>query len=407
MDDPHHDPHTLQVHASIAAVPAGRWREMLQTSNPFVDHAFLRILEDERCLGAGTGWSPRVLVASRGDRVDGALVLFVKGHSMGEFVYDWQWAEFSERNGVPYYPKLVSCSPYSPVGGPRLLVGPELEGAAAAGVRSALVREARRLSEQASGLHVLFHPEDESGLWADDGLYPRLGWQYHWHNRGYVTFEDFLGDMKARRRKEVRRERRLLAEQGYTVRAVRGAELTREDVTWLYGFYRSTCDRYPWGRAYLTEPVFHRLVEELPERVVAFLAYGPEGGAPVAGSFCLFDETTLYGRYWGAREDVPFLHFEACLYAPIAWCIERGLSVFEPGAGGEHKYARGFQPVFTVSHHRLRHPGVDAAIRDFCDREAQRVRELVAELSERSCLHEEARRGAGGGVGVAADLSRL
>lgn len=360
--------------AGVADVGAEDWDRLASGAPPVVEHAFLASLEEAGCVGAGTGWTPVPLVARSGGRVVGAAPAYLKTHSMGEFVYDWAWADAAARAGVAYYPKLVLAAPFSPVAGPRLLTSPDLSAAERDRVRRALLSAAADLARDrgAHGLHLLFPTEAERDLAVSSGLFRRMALQFHWQNEGYADFEGFLARFRSRRRKEIRRERRLVRDAGVEVRSFTGGEIedSFRDPAWR--FYTSTVDRHVYGRRYLNPRFFELLWARFRHRLQMTLAF--RDGAAVGGTLNLEKDRRRYGRYWGAGDEVPYLHFEVCAYAAIEDCIARGVEVFEAGAGGgDHKYGRGFLPVPTWSAHVHAHPGLHAALAAFARREEERL----------------------------------
>jgi hypothetical protein len=298
-----------------------------------------------------------------------AAPAFVKGNSEGEFVFDHAWAHFAEeRLGVPYYPKLIVAVPFTPATGSRLLVTPN---ASREQVTRAFVAGLGGLCDKLglSGAHVLFSPGDEAQLLVDAGMTHRVGVQYHWHNDGYSTFDDFLSCFNSKRRAQIRRERRELAAGGTRLEVLNGPDVTEAIADLSYELYLRTVDKYFWGRRYLNRGFFREVCARMPEAIHVVLARDVHSNRPIAGAFNLLGERALYGRYWGAFDERPFLHFDVCYYAGIEECIRRGLDVFEPGAGGEHKRARGFEATTTHSAHLLRNPILAQAIRDYTARE--------------------------------------
>jgi predicted N-acyltransferase len=360
------EPMQIRTIESIAAMPAAAWDACAGSDNPFVGHAFLRALEDSRSVGGRTGWLPRHVVVEDGA---GALLaaapMYVKSHSQGEYVFDHGWAEAYERAGGRYYPKLQVAVPFTPVPGPRLLVrpGPSADDARAA-LLHGLVEIAKRLN--VSSLHVTFpHAQDVTHL-TDAGLMLRLGCQYHWSNRGYRTFDDFLADLSSRKRKAIRKERREALAGGLAIRALSGDDIKPRHWDAFFAFYMDTGGR-KWGRPYLTRAFFECLGATLADRIVLMLA--EQDGRPVAGALNLRGAEALYGRNWGCLGDYRFLHFEACYYQAIDYAIAHGLQRVEAGAQGEHKIQRGYLPVPTWSAHWIRDTGFAAAVEDFLGRE--------------------------------------
>lgn len=372
----------IQILPSIHKVEAPAW-DALTDGSPFQRHAFFVALEDNGCLGPESGWVPRYLCFYERDALVGCMSAFVKTHSMGEFVYDFGWARSAQSYGIPYYPKLVIGAPFSPVAGQRVHARTDAHRRA---MLEALPRIAKKLG--CAGTHILFPRLDEASIAPEYGAFVRHAFQFQWHNEDYTTFDDYLAKLRSRRRKEVRRERRSVASQGIEVRALDGASVPQSYVRKIFELYLATVRQYSWGQAYLTEGFFRQVLETMPEHVVFFGAY--RDGELVAGAFCLRDETTLYGRYWGSFVDAPHLHFETSLYAPMEWAIKQGIRCIEPGAGGEHKFSRGFLPTKTYSAHWHGHEGFHAALDDFCQREARAVDAHIAHLlKEETPFHRQ------------------
>jgi len=351
----------------MASLDGGQWNGLTGRGNPFLRHEFLLALEQSGCVGSGTGWQPMHLVVVDRGRLTAALPLYRKSDSWGEFVFDWAWSHAYQQAGLPYYPKLVCAVPFTPVTGPRLLCadpgGPEA---------SALVQSALELagSLDASSLHVLF--PDAPSLRALDGgeFLLRQDCQFHWHNRDFSDFEDFLASFTSKQRKNVHRERRRIAEAGITFRRLRGAELGAKDWEFVYQCYANTFLQR--GRTpYLNPAFFRALANQMGEDVLVILAH--QAGAPLAMALCFLGTDTLYGRYWGSVRAVHSLHFETCYYQGIEACLELGLTHFDPGTQGEHKLTRGFDPVITHSAHWIAHPAFRQAIEKFVQRESQHV----------------------------------
>jgi uncharacterized protein len=365
---------TLQVKLvqGIGQIDAQVWDACVGPDQPFLSHAFLCALEDSGSASQRTGWLPLHLVVEAGGELIGCAPMYLKSHSYGEYVFDWGWANAYERAGGTYYPKLQVSVPFTPVPGPRLLVRPEAGAAARAMLAHGLVSAAEQLG--VSSLHVTFCPEDEWHELGAAGLLKRQGVQYHWHNRGYQTFDDFLGVLKSSKRKTIRKERARVKEQGLSIEVLTGDALTPEVWEAFYPFYRSTVDKR-WGSAYLTKRFFARLGETMPERVVLMMAR--HQGRYVAGALNLLGADTLYGRVWGCRREFEFLHFEACYYQAIEFAIGRGLARVEAGAQGGHKLQRGYEPVPTYSAHWIRDPGFRDAVARFL---AQERREMTSEM---------------------------
>jgi predicted N-acyltransferase len=375
------EPVTIRVVSRIAEVPAAEWDACAGGANPFVGHAFLSALEESGSVTAETGWLPQHLtVADERGRLIGAVPLYLKSHSYGEYIFDWSWADAYERAGGRYYPKLQSSVPFTPVTGPRLLLRP---GPGERSVAAALIAGMQELAERhgVSSLHVTFPERAEWQALGAAGFLQRVGLQYHWENRGYGSFEDFLGDLISRKRKAIKKERRKVAESGVTLRALSGGELEPRHWDAFHRFYLATADR-KWGQPYLNREFFALLGERLAEQVVLVLA--EQDGRPVAGALNLKGGQgsggTLYGRNWGSLGRYRFLHFEACYYQAIDYAIQHGLAWVEAGAQGEHKIQRGYLPAETYSAHWIRDPGFREAVEHFLEREREMLKHEMAAL---------------------------
>lgn len=350
--------------------------------DPFLRYEFLALLEESGCVGAGTGWRPYHFALRDGDgRLLAAAPTYVKAHSYGEFVFDFGWAEAYQRYGVPYYLKLVTAVPFTPVVGPRLRVHPTLALAEAVSAWLTAVREVCR-RERFSSWHLLF-PDTAVQTALNDhvgrGLLRRRDVHFHWHNHGYATFEDYLDTMKARKRNSIRKERAKVAAQGITFTHVRGSELTEAQWQALYTFYQATY----WKRGqmgYLNEAFFNLLRRDVSDATLVIFAH--KGEQTVAAALFLLGTETLYGRYWGCLEEYKFLHFETSYYQGIAYCIAHGLARFDAGAQGEHKLRRGFEPLYTASYHWVVHPGFRAAIGEFLQEETTAVEAYLVDAQD-------------------------
>ncbi len=367
---------------AISRVDAAAWDALAGDNNPFVEHAFLALLEESRSVGAGTGWIPaHVLVEAPDGRLVGAAPTYVKEHSYGEYIFDWGWADAAQRAGLQYYPKIVCAVPFTPATGPRLLVAP---GADAARVAVAVAEGARGLARRigASSVHWLFTTESERDVLAAlPDVHPRLTYQYHWDNDGYADFEQFLGTFRSRTRKEVRRERRHAAASGLTLETLRGPELDGDAWRSLYPLYLSTT-RKKGAIPYLTPEFFALLPQRVSERVVVTLAR--DGRRVVAAALSFEKGSHLYGRYWGCLEEHEALHFELCYYRLLDHAIASRLTHVEAGAQGAHKIKRGFLPAPTYSAHWLRHPGLADAVARYLDAERDHHLDDMEALGERS-----------------------
>jgi len=371
----------LSVHPSIEDIDEALWDDLLgEDGPPYLKWAFLRTLEHTECVHPRKGWMPAHLVLRQDETVIAAAPAYVKGNSEGEFVFDHSWAQFChEKLGRDYYPKLVVSCPFTPAVGPRLLVAPGADRSTCFAAFAAGLSQFADAHDLSSA-HVLFPDPDQAEQLQEAGLAMRHGVQFHWRNQGYATFDDFLSRYNSKRRHQIRRERREMQQQGLKLEVLSGSDLASDQIDHAYDFYRSTVHKYFWGRQYLNREFFHELCARLGRHVLVVFAYERGNPVPIAGAFNLLGGGKLYGRYWGATQERRFLHFNVCYYQGIEECIERGLSVFEPGAGGEHKIVRGFEPVITHSAHYLGEPVLDAAVRDFLRRERQAVqRQLEVE----------------------------
>jgi len=364
---------------TIDAVDADAWDALANPPdrpfNPFVAHAFLSAVERSGSTGPRAGWLPHHLLLEREDgALLGAAPTYLKGHSFGEYVFDHAWADAYERAGGRYYPKLLIAAPFTPAAGPRLL-------APTAPARRALASAAAKIANQnaISSVHVNFADEAEWAELRELGYLGRTGRQYHWRNRGYRDFQDFLDALASRKRKALRKERAAALEGGIEVARFTGADLTEARWDEFWTFYQDTGAR-KWGRPYLTRRFFSLLGEGMGERVL--LLFAMKEGRPVAGALNLIGGDCLYGRYWGCTEHVPFLHFELCYYQAIDYAIEAGLDRVEAGAQGEHKIARGYEPVTTYSAHWIADGGFRDAVARYLDAERDEVDADIALLRD-------------------------
>ena len=360
---------------SLGAIAPSQWNA-IAGSQPFLSHAFLSALHDTGCASPETGWSPHYLTAWRESTLVGALPLYSKVHSYGEYVFDWGWADAYRRHGRRYYPKWVVAVPFTPVPGPRMLA------ADATTQRALLARAIDGVRDGGhSSLHVLFPPPGEAAEGEAMGMIPRAGLQFHWTNPGYRDFADFLGTFAHDKRKKVKQERRRVAEAGVTFERIRGSAITAADWAFFYSRYEQTY-REHHSTPYLSLEFFERIGAALPGNVL--LVVGSRNGQRLCAALGLHDGETLWGRYWGTREFVSGLHFEACYYQSIEFCIEQGLARFEGGAQGVHKLARGLLPVATHSLHTIGDRGFAQAIADFCARERSEIAHAADELEAAS-----------------------
>lgn len=362
--------HTLRILTSIHEVPEAAWDALLtDRSSPFLEWQWLACLEDSGSVGDGTGWLPRPFALYEGERLVAAAPAYVKLHSEGEFVFDWSWADAAAQLGVHYYPKLVFAVPFTPATGDRILVDPALAPDERAQVISTVADAAWRLCGELelSSSHALFVPDDEAHAWSHARYLERHGLQFHWKNQGFTNFEGFLATLPSKKRTQVRRERAQLARDGVEIRTARPEELTRELAREMHALYLTTVDKFVHGRRYLTVRFFELVAERFAGRLAWALAR--KDGALVASAFNVKGGGVLYGRYWGTHVDLPFLHFNVCVYHGIEEAIREGLHTFEPGAGGEHKRLRGFRPTLTRSMHRVGEPRLARLVEPFLARE--------------------------------------
>lgn len=351
----------IRIADSFSVVPAAEWNRLVEETNPFMRHEFFAALENTGCIGKGTAWQPLLFLADNPQLV-AAIPAFIRSDSYGEYIFDWAWANAYAQAGIAYYPKLTIAAPFTPATGRRLLG--KVDDAVQGALLSAVIKQSER--KGLSGIHVLCETRDEQRLLSHYAFSPRLTHQYHWLNRNFKTFDDYLAGLRAHRRKEIKRERRKAAELGLRIRTLTGDEISEAAMLAMYSFYTETYAR-KWGSPYLNRDTFLELYRTMRSFLVLVLAYDEE--KPVAGSIAFRAADRLYGRYWGALGYYPFLHFELCIYRLIDYAIEQKIQLFEAGAQGEHKFARGFTAMPVLSSHRLFHPQGAAAIEDFLRRE--------------------------------------
>ena len=373
----------IELRGSLDGIDADAWDQLAGDDDPFVEHAFLRALETSGSVGPEAGWQPVHVTVWREEQLVGALPLYAKDNSWGEYIFDFAWAHAAAQAGLSYYPKLVSMAPFTPATGQRLLVAP---GQAYDEVVALLLAGARAAADEveASSIHLLFLTDDEREAVLPYELRPRLSMQYHWENEDYETFDDYLAKFRSSKRKQLRKERRRVAESPLDIAVKQGPELTDRDWEALVRFYRVNCLRHG-SYPYLTPRFFEHIRETHAHRVVAAIAYRDD--EPVASSLNFEKGGRLYGRYWGCREEHDFLHFELCYYQLIERAIERGLDHFEAGAQGRHKLKRGLMPTGIHSAHWIRDPRLSRAVMDFLPAEAMEVRAQIEMLAEESPFH--------------------
>lgn len=377
--------YVTRVFASPLELEASAWDALLQAAgepSPFMRHAYLAALHDSGSAAPATGWIPRYLTLWRDDELAAACPLYLKSHSYGEYVFDWAWANAYAEHGLAYYPKALVAVPFTPVPGPRLLAR---DAGARLALAKALVGWAR--DENLSSLHMLFASGDDVAACESAGLMLRNTVQFHWINQGYGDFDAFLAALAQDKRKKIRQERRKVTDAGVRFRWARGADIAPGDWDFFYRCYERTYLEH--GNApYLRRSFFRRMAECMPGHWLLFVA--ERGGKPIASSLIAIDGKVAYGRYWGALERVDCLHFEACYYQPLAWCIAHGFERFEGGAQGEHKMARALMPVKTTSAHWLAHPAFANAVEQFLAREGRGIDNYLEHLEERSPFRQAA-----------------
>lgn len=357
-------------YSSIRDIPAIVWNGLFDSQNPFVQHAYLLALESSQCVDPDTGWQPGHLLMTQNGEALAAMPMYRKSHSYGEFVFDWAWAEAYQRYGLDYYPKLLTAIPYTPVAGPRIGIS---KSGDTAKVLTAFINEVQRLAvtEGDSGWHLLFADEplqkQLAGSLEHHSLLHREAVQFYWFNHGYQHFSDFLANLRSSRRKNLKRERRKVAEQGISVQRKVGSDISDAEWAAFYQCYQDTYFKRSGHGGYLNQAFFKQLRAQMADQLMLVVARDEQ--SIIAASLFLFDNEALYGRYWGALRDVSCLHFEACFYHGIEFCIERGLSKFDPGTQGEHKLIRGFEPVKSASYHWIADSRFRAAIGDFVEHE--------------------------------------
>ena len=370
--------------SSLNDVSRDAWNALLGTQIPFLSYEFLSALEKHHCVGESTGWIPQHVLIYENEILLGAMPQYLKTNSYGELVFDWAWAEAYQRSGLDYYPKLVAAIPYTPATGPRLLISPDADRNI---VAPRLIQTALEYAKQhnISSLHCLFPHAEDLQQFQQQGLMIRLGCQFHWNNlpgeQHYRDFDDYLDHFTSSKRKKIRRERRQVTESGVTLRRLYGRELSDEQWLSVHRHYCSTFDRLS-GYATLSLDFFRELSQTMPQQLIVMLA--EHDGKSVASAICFRDNNTLYGRHWGCDAHFQNLHFEACYYQGLEYCIEHKLQRFDPGAQGEHKISRGFLPTPTWSAHWIADPTFKSAIADFLQRETLGMQHYIKELNEHS-----------------------
>ncbi len=370
---------TVSIITSINELAAADWdalvyKSALAEGAPLLSHAFLSALENTGCVGKGTGWNPHPLIVQQGGQLIGAMPLYLKSNSYGEYVFDWAWADVYQRSGLDYYPKLLSAIPFSPVTSTRLLGNKEAQLLMIEALENIMYQN------KLSSAHVLFPDETCADHFEAAGWLKRKGVQFRWHNKNYTDFEAFLATLSHDKRKKIHQERKKIANAGVICRTIKGAEITENDWDFFYRCYRNTY-REHHSTPYLTRAFFSEVAKTMPQNLLVILA--EIDGEPIASTLNIYNQNTLYGRYWGAVQFISGLHFELCYYQAQLFCIAEKIEFFEGGAQGEHKLARGFLPRPTCSFHKIAHPDFEKAIKEFLAREAEGIAAYTSELEER------------------------
>jgi predicted N-acyltransferase len=378
----------LEVRNGLAGIEPAAWDALVGDGSPFLEWGWLASLEEAGCVAAATGWVPQHLMLWDKGRLTAACPLYLKAHSQGEFVFDHGWAEAAARAGIAYYPKLLVAVPFTPATGARFLVCPDVEpGSAVRTLGSAL----KEICSQngLSSVHVNFCLPHEVAALNQLGFVRRAGYQFQWINPGWQSFDDYLAGFRSKRRVQIKRERRELVAQGIEITVHVGADIPDDLFAPMFRLYKSTIDKLYWGRQYLNEAFFELLRRRWKSRLCFFVAR--RKGKIIAGTFTARKGDVLYGRYWGAFDELRHLHFNVCYYASIEHCLQEGISRFEPGAGGEFKHLRGFDARPTESMHYLADPRLARAVRDYLAKERRAVADEIEWFSERSALKGAAR----------------
>ena len=390
---------TLSV-SRVDDIEAEAWNRLVPDDAPFVQHAFLANLERSGCVGGSTGWTPDIQLLytqppDGEEELIGAVPLYLKDHSAGEFVFDWAWADAAQRAGIQYYPKAVVGVPFTPVTGPRLLVSDSIDDPG--DIKKRLIERAIEVTESKnlSSLHINFLPPPDVKFCRDRNLIVRKDFQYHWQNehrlgpesgQRYEDFDDFLAEFRSKKRSNIKRERRRLREDGVTTTVKTGEEVTSRDLDRMFEYYRNTVRKFFYGNQYLNRDFFRRLGDNWSEYL--HLVTAQKSGEIYAGALNAATSDTLYGRYWGQSRDIDFTHFEVCFYQSIEWCIDNDIGLFEGGSGGDHKFDRGFTPSYTYSAHYLRDPRLSQAVERSVHQETRAIENKVEELKSNSPFKE-------------------
>lgn len=367
---------------SITAIDLAQWNAVAGTDYPFTRYEFLHALEVSKATDREAGWQPQHALVYDDEQLIAVMPLYLKYHSYGEYVFDWSWADAYQRHGFAYYPKMLSAIPFTPATGPRLCIK---QGHDADSIHAALSEAllAHAYSIDASSIHILFPSTKDKERFKQSGFKPRRGSQYHWFNQNFASFDDFLNTFSSRKRKNLKKERRRVEEQNLQLEVIEGADISPEIWQRFYYFYQLTYAKRSGHGGYLNQAFFELIATTMAEHIVLVLAYdNNKDGEAIAGAINFRDSNTLYGRYWGCMVEYEFLHFEACYYQGIEYCIANNLQRFDPGAQGEHKIQRGFTPIETWSNHWIADPAFGAAIDQFIDQDNQSMKGYIAQASE-------------------------
>jgi len=373
----------IVVHSRLAEIDAVQWNAMVEGNNPFMRHEFLSGLELCGCVNAKTGWQPSHIAVYGDEKCKtllGVMPCYVKEHSYGEYIFDWAWADAHQRHGIAYYPKLSNAVPFTPATGQRWLLSDKVDNKA---TLQTLVSKALEVCDELSlsSMHSLFLPQDQSKELIKYGFSQRHSTQFHWQNKDYDSFADFTAGMSSKKRKNINRERRRIKESGIEYRWLTGDDLNIERAQQMYAFYARTIARYG-AQSYLNQAFFEYITDSFNSQALFLFAYHQD--QVIAGGLYFKSDNTLYGRYWGALENFHSVHFETCYYQAIEWCIKNGYQYFEAGAQGEHKLARGLEPITTYSAHWIRHPQFRDAIGNYLEQEQEQVQNYRESLQSHS-----------------------
>ena len=357
---------------SIEKISKEDWESVLNNKYPFLQYDFLKTLEVTKCVSPEQGWTPFHAVVSEGEMIVAIMPLYIKTDSQGEFIFDWSWADAFYRNGLEYYPKLVSSIPFTPASGPRILFTDQSKSLIIIKEVSSALKKISQ-EQSFSGVHILLAEKDEINKFSREDFSLRTSYSFHWFNNNYESFDSFLKDMTSRQRKNIKKEREKIAKQGITLSRIKGEDISHEMIETFYQFYQVTYLKRGM-RGYLNFKFFESIIKHSPDSILLVMAQNSDGNY-VAGALNFYDDQKLYGRYWGCLEEYDSLHFETCYYQGIEFCIGHGLGSFDPGVQGEHKIKRGFCPIETYSAHWIRDARFKEAIDDFLERERTHILE--------------------------------